>query len=69
MVTQHKGHEITSVAWQRPVKFMPQVSILSFAGSFATDQWRFLHAEFDTQEEAEQYGINFCKDVIDGFAH
>jgi hypothetical protein len=65
MVTKYKQHEIESVAWRRPEKFKAQVHILTYSGAGVTDQWKWLHEEFDTQDEAEQSGIRFCMAEID----
>lgn len=65
---KHKGYGIESVSWPRADtgKFKLRVSILKYSGDSMTDYPKFLGEEFDTQEEAEQFGVRFCIDVIDG---
>lgn len=69
MEHKYKGHVIDSVSWpgEDTGKFKCRVSILTHAGSFTTDTPpKFLEEEFDTLDEAEQFGVRFCIDVIDG---
>lgn len=68
MDAKHKGYGIESVSWTRADtgRFKLRVSILKYAGNSVTDYTKFLGEEFDTQDEAEQFGVRFCMDVIDG---
>lgn len=67
MDATHKGYRAESSAWQRTDtgKFKLRVSILYDAGASLTEYSRFLGEEFNTQLEAEQFGVRFCMDVID----
>jgi hypothetical protein len=69
MEHEYKGHVIESVSWPREDtgKFKVRVSILKYAGDSVTESPpKFLDEQFATQEEAEQFGVRFCIDVIDG---
>lgn len=69
MEAKHKGFVIDSVSWARADtgKFKCRVSILKYAPESVTESRPyFLEEEFDTQDEAEQFGVRFCIDVIDG---
>lgn len=67
MEAEYKEHVIESVSWPREDtgKFKLRVSILNHAGRSTTDEKYFLEEEFDTQDEAEQFGVRFGQDVID----
>ena len=66
MDAKHNGYVIESVSWARADtgKFKLRVSILKYSGDSTTEYPKFLGEEFDTQEEAEQFGVRFCIDVI-----
>lgn len=69
MYVTHKGCGIKSVAWPRSDtgKFKCQVSILWDAGgSMRESPETNLEEEFDTPEQAEQFGVRSCIEVIDG---
>lgn len=68
MEAKHNGFVIDSVSWARADtgKFKCRVSILKYAPESVTESRPyFLEEEFDTQDEAEQFGVRFCIDVID----
>ena len=68
MDATHNGYRIESRSWARTDtgRFKLSVSILYYAGHSVTDYPFFLGEEFSTRDEAEQFGVRFAMDVIDG---
>lgn len=69
MEDKYKGHVIESGSWLREDtgRFKCCVSVLRHSGDSTTvSPPNFLEEEFDTLDEAERFGVRFCRDVIDG---